>query len=44
MLQRVYTFLEGLIIIDEGILSILANAIRIDIRDIMFDTRGGHFI
>lgn len=44
MLERVDTFLEGLIIIDEGILCILANAIRIDIRDIMFDIRGGHFI
>ena len=44
MLERLYTFLEGLIIIDEGILGILANAIRIDIRDIMFNIRGGYFI
>ena len=44
MLERVYTFLEGLIIIDEGILGILANAIRIDTRDIMFNIRGGYFI
>jgi hypothetical protein len=43
MLERVYTFLEGLII-NEGILSILANAIRIDISDIIFDIRGGHLI
>ena len=44
MLERVYTSLEGLIIIDEGILGILANAIRIDISDIIFDIRGGHLI
>lgn len=44
MLERVDTFLEGLIIIDERILSILANAIRIDIRDIIFDIRGGYLI
>lgn len=38
MLERVFAFLKGLII-DKGILSILANAVRIDITDVMFDIR-----